>query len=122
MARIAYTERFRSSLMALISIFLRPMVCEYGQTGGHGRVIRGVGGGRWVWLESAEDKGKCSRAATGKKERRDDRFQAGARPVDDDELEAAGSGLRDICLRGCATLLTGGPDAQREALGSDAEG
>jgi hypothetical protein len=78
MARIAYTERFRSSLMALISIFLRPMVCEYGQTGGHGRVIRGVGGGRWVWLESAEDKGKCSRAATGKKERRDDGFQAGA--------------------------------------------
>ena len=40
----------------------------------------------------------------------------------DDELEAVGSELRDICLRGCATLSMGGPDARREALGSDAEG
>lgn len=44
-----------------------------------------------------------------------------ARPVDD-ELEAAGSGLRDICLRGCATLLTGGQTHNVRLLGRTLKG
>lgn len=62
--REAYTERFRSSLMALISIFLRPIVtvCGCVQTGMRmDGWMDDAGGARWVWLETTEDKGKCSR-------------------------------------------------------------
>lgn len=47
-----YTERFRSSLMALISIFLRPMVDGYTQTSK--RIERGWGTGAvrlWLAME-----------------------------------------------------------------------
>ena len=118
--RAAYTERFRSSLMALISIFLRPMVTDGDQTSerdAHGRVVRGG----VVWLKSAEDKGKCSRRRRGRKEGKTRWFQASVAGG-----RRAGSwGVRRVTRYMSVWLrdtLDESLDAQREALGSDAEG
>lgn len=75
----AYTERLRSSLMALISIFLRPIVdrtrCQGSSNGGtvtYKRGVRGRGGGRGRGQE-----GRCFEAAARRRTRL--QFQAGQR-------------------------------------------